>query len=171
MDREERLCVLHALTFEVLDRVGDRVDFSCVLVGDFDGVAIGTKFLLEGHNQFHQVEGIRSQVVLEGRFFGHIAGIDAEFVNHDVGDALKHGSQRFISMRGRRLDATKIALVIVIGHPPQGFRGRISGELLRTDPSTPFTKRALLSLPNFDANSVASLIITLLGTCARLIIS
>ena len=47
-----------------------------------------TELLLERHHELDDVEAVRTQIVDEARFFGHLVGFDAEVLNDDLLNAV-----------------------------------------------------------------------------------
>src|SRR5262249_50552598 len=71
------------LAGDVVDRVADGLDLRGVLVGDGD-----LELVLELHDQLDHVQGIRPEVVHEGRLAFDLLGGLAEVVAHDLDHTL-----------------------------------------------------------------------------------
>ena len=78
------------------------MNFTGVFVGYFDGISIGAKLLLESHDQFYQIQGVGSQVILKGGIFLDVSDIYSELVDDNIRDSFQDSTQWFISIRERR---------------------------------------------------------------------
>src|SRR5512141_3415584 len=68
---------------DVLDHVVDGLDLLGLLVGDLD-----PELLLHLHHQFHDVEGVRPQVVDERRRVGDLVHVAFQLLRHDLANPL-----------------------------------------------------------------------------------
>ncbi len=66
------------LAFDIVDRVLDGRDLLGGIVGNLDA-----KLFLEGHDQFDDVEAVRTQIVNEAGILGDPVGLDAEMLDDD----------------------------------------------------------------------------------------
>lgn len=66
---------------DVFDDVADALEFFGFLIGDFDG-----EFLLKGHDEFHGVEGVGTEVFDEAGSENNLFGVHSELVDNDVAD-------------------------------------------------------------------------------------
>ena len=70
---------LFLVLFDILDRVADRRDLLCVLVGD-----LNIESLLELHDELYGVERIRTEVVGEACFGFDFRLFDSQLVYDDL---------------------------------------------------------------------------------------
>ena len=66
---------------DVVDGLTDGLDLLSVLVGDLD-----PELVLELHDQLHEVERIRIEILLEGCFLGDLALLDTELLGQEMGN-------------------------------------------------------------------------------------
>src|SRR5262245_28301324 len=71
--------VFRGVFLDVLDGVFDFLDLLGGFVRNLD-----VEGFLEGHDELDRVEGIGAEVVDEGRFRGHLIGVDAELLDDDA---------------------------------------------------------------------------------------
>src|SRR5688572_4906636 len=64
---------------DISDCVIDRRDLLGGVVGNLD-----SELLLEGHDQFDDVEAVRAEIIDEARFLGDLLGLDAKMLDDDL---------------------------------------------------------------------------------------
>src|SRR5205085_5071350 len=72
------------LVVEILDRIADGPELLGILVGNVD-----VELLLKLHDQLHDVEAVRTEVLDEARVIGKLLALDAELLLDDVADFLR----------------------------------------------------------------------------------
>src|SRR5690606_9117852 len=65
-------------------RIADCLDLLCFLVAD-----LAAKLLFESHDQLHQIQAVRFQVVAEARLHRHVARLYAQLIDDNVADAFE----------------------------------------------------------------------------------
>src|SRR5207302_10377091 len=78
-------CVL----FEKFDRIADRQDGLCGVIGNF---AAG--LFLEGHDEFDGVEAVGAEVVDKASIVGDLVGFDTQMLNDDLFYSLANVTHR-----------------------------------------------------------------------------
>src|SRR5438552_617928 len=85
------LCPLRLLVRgDVIDRLADRRDLLCILVGDLD-----PELVLELHDQLDQIERVCVEVLLKRRLLGDLAVVDSELLGEDF----LHSLEDFLTRR------------------------------------------------------------------------
>ena len=74
---------LFLVLFDILDRVADRHDLLCVIVGD-----LNIEIILDIHDELYVVELIRTEVVGEACFGYDFRLFDSQLVYDDLDDFL-----------------------------------------------------------------------------------
>jgi hypothetical protein len=75
---------------DVVDGLADGLDLLRVLVGDLD-----PELVLELHDQLHEIERVRIEILLEGSLFCDLALVDAEL----LGQNFLHPLEDFLARR------------------------------------------------------------------------
>src|SRR5210317_2193415 len=68
---------------DIIDGILNGLNFFSILIGNLD-----VKFFFKGHDQFNGIQGVRPEIVHEGRFVGHLILIHTQLLCNNLLDTL-----------------------------------------------------------------------------------